>query len=286
MTLMQRFALYGLAIASLNGLFYNKADSQIINHRKNKLEHIISNHNSFNFGNNLEAELEEQDVLYLKNGSIIRGKIVEMLPDKTVKIRTADGSLFVYQITEVEKIVMEEVKKEETTPTKYAENTMKKEEMPSKMYNTQISFGYGNSFGGFGASLQGELSENISVHAGGGYFPLSKIYSNAKDMFMVAGGIKVYFNKKSPARFLLDSQFGMLGGEYKETTAYSGRTTTSSKEQQALYGPSALIGGEIFLGDGAFGLLFAGGVSYNLAEITWKEIKVVGALDLGLAVRF
>ena len=283
---MQRFALYGLAIASLNGLFYNKADSQIINHRKNKLEHIISNHNSFNFGNNLEAELEEQDVLYLKNGRVIRGKIIEMLPDKTVKIRTADGSLFVYQITEVEKIVMEEVKKEEATPAKYAENTMKKEEMPSKMYNTQISFGYGNSFGGFGASLQGELSENISVHAGGGYFPLSKIYSNAKDMFMVAGGIKVYFNKKSPARFFLDSQFGMLGGEYKETTAYSGRTTTSSKEQQALYGPSALIGGEIFLGDGAFGLLFAGGVSYNLAEITWKEIKVVGALDLGLAVRF
>jgi len=124
------------------------------------------------------------------------------------------------------------------------------------------------------------------VHAGGGYFPLSKIYSNAKDMFMVAGGIKIYFNKKSPARFFLDSQFGMLGGEYKETTTYSGRTTTSNKEQQALYGPGALLGGEIFLGDGAFGLLFAGGASYNLAKITWKEIGVVGALDLGLAVRF
>ena len=163
MNLLQKLALYGLTIGGLSGLFYNKADSQIINHHKNKLEHIVSNHNSFNFSNNLEDGLEEQDVLYLKNGSIIRGKIIEMLPDKTVKIRTADGSLFVYQMTEVEKIVMEEAKKEETAPAKYAEDTMKKEEVPDKMYNTQISFGYGNSFGGFGASLQGELSENISI---------------------------------------------------------------------------------------------------------------------------
>ncbi len=44
------------------------------------------------------------DVLYLKNGSVIRGTIVEIKPSETVKIRTNDGSLFVYKMDEVVKI--------------------------------------------------------------------------------------------------------------------------------------------------------------------------------------
>lgn len=45
-----------------------------------------------------------QEVLYLKNGSIIRGTILELVPEKSVKIQTGDGSIFVYQMSEVEKI--------------------------------------------------------------------------------------------------------------------------------------------------------------------------------------
>lgn len=48
-----------------------------------------------------------QDVVYLKNGSIIRGNIIEILPEKTVKIQTADSSLFVYSMVEVDKITKE-----------------------------------------------------------------------------------------------------------------------------------------------------------------------------------
>lgn len=44
------------------------------------------------------------DVLYLKNGSVIRGNIELVEPGGMVKIRTADGSLFVLQMSEVEKI--------------------------------------------------------------------------------------------------------------------------------------------------------------------------------------
>jgi len=287
MNRLQKFALYGLTIATLNGSLYNKTNSQVINHNKNNLEDIISNYDSFNSSNGFEARLQNQDVLYLKNGSIIRGKIVELIPNKTIKIKTVDGSLFVYQMAEVEKITIEEVTKEEPQIMKDNKNIIK-EETGDKQYSAQVSLGYGNSFGGFGVALQGDIdqSEYVAVHAGGGYFPLSKAYSNAKDMFMLAGGIKLYFNRKSATRFFLDSQFGMLGGEYKEITEYTGRTTVTTKEQKTLYGPSALLGGELFLGDGVFGLLFAGGASYNLAKITWKEIKVLGAIDLGLTVRF
>ena len=48
-----------------------------------------------------------QDVIYLKNGSIIRGTIIEQVPNESLKIETADGNLFVYKIDEVEKMTKE-----------------------------------------------------------------------------------------------------------------------------------------------------------------------------------
>ena len=43
--------------------------------------------------------------VYLKNGSIIKGSIVEMDPLNVVKIQTSDGNLFVFQMAEVDHIV-------------------------------------------------------------------------------------------------------------------------------------------------------------------------------------
>lgn len=48
-----------------------------------------------------------QDVVYLKNGSIIRGVIIEQVPNKSIKIETADRNVFVYQMEEIEKITKE-----------------------------------------------------------------------------------------------------------------------------------------------------------------------------------
>lgn len=48
------------------------------------------------------------DVLYLKNGSIIKGSITEMNPTTGIKIKTSDGSLFVYTMDEVLKTEKEE----------------------------------------------------------------------------------------------------------------------------------------------------------------------------------
>jgi len=44
------------------------------------------------------AQSNLQDVVYLKNGSIIRGVIIEQVPNQSVKIQTADRNVFVYQI--------------------------------------------------------------------------------------------------------------------------------------------------------------------------------------------
>ena len=47
------------------------------------------------------------EVVYLKNGSIIRGIIIEQTPNVQIKIQTKDGSVFVYKMDEVEKITKE-----------------------------------------------------------------------------------------------------------------------------------------------------------------------------------
>ncbi len=51
---------------------------------------------------------QAQDVVYLKNGSIIRGMIIEQVPGQSLKIRTQDGNVFVYTMAEVQRITKEE----------------------------------------------------------------------------------------------------------------------------------------------------------------------------------
>ena len=53
------------------------------------------------------AQQPIEDVVHLKNGSIIRGAITELIPGKLqLKIQTRDGNLFVYRMEEIAKISM------------------------------------------------------------------------------------------------------------------------------------------------------------------------------------
>lgn len=55
------------------------------------------------------AQNNYQDVVYLKNGSVIRGIIVEQVPNKSIKIETSDKSIFVYQMDDIEKLTKEQM---------------------------------------------------------------------------------------------------------------------------------------------------------------------------------
>lgn len=76
-----------------------------------------------------------QEVLYLKNGSAIRGVIIEQIPNKSVKIQTADGSVFVYDIDEVERIAKEQKVKGKDTPAE-------KHKYPNRGYRGAVSLSY------------------------------------------------------------------------------------------------------------------------------------------------
>jgi hypothetical protein len=53
------------------------------------------------------AQARMRDVVYLKNGSIIKGTILEQVMGKNLKIQTRDESVFVYNLSDVEKITKE-----------------------------------------------------------------------------------------------------------------------------------------------------------------------------------
>ena len=61
------------------------------------------------FATTLYAAAQQlEDVLYLKNGSVVRGVIMEQQPGRSVKIQTYGGSLFVYSMDEIEKMTREQ----------------------------------------------------------------------------------------------------------------------------------------------------------------------------------
>ena len=62
------------------------------------------------------AQSGKKDTIYLKNGSIILGTIIEQVPGKTYKILTSDNNTFTYSVDEIEKITSNV----ETAPTPIA----------------------------------------------------------------------------------------------------------------------------------------------------------------------
>lgn len=70
------------------------------------------------------AQQQMQDVVYLKDGAIIRGMIIEMSPNASVKVQMKDGSVFVFKMENVEKIV------KEMSPEKDEGEESKKTEKP------------------------------------------------------------------------------------------------------------------------------------------------------------
>jgi hypothetical protein len=93
------------------------------------------------FTNVANAQSDYQDVVYLKNGSVIRGVIIEQIPNKSIKIETADRNLFVYSMEDIEKLTKEK-------------SVIKTDKLNNKGlksgYTGLINFGYGLGVGDFG----------------------------------------------------------------------------------------------------------------------------------------
>lgn len=63
----------------------------------------------------VSAQTNMRDVVYLKNGGITKGIIIEQIPNESIKIQTADGSIFVYKMDEIEKMSKETIENNNST---------------------------------------------------------------------------------------------------------------------------------------------------------------------------
>lgn len=56
----------------------------------------------------LNAQNRTEDVMYLKNGNVYRGSIIEQVPGQTMKIQTEGGNIYNVAVVDIEKITKEQ----------------------------------------------------------------------------------------------------------------------------------------------------------------------------------
>jgi len=114
-----------------------------------------------------------KDALYLKNGSIIYGKLLE-ISDNTYRIQTSDGSLFIYSSEEVDKFLKE-----------------------SPAFN-------GRKTGGAGFALEGGLlvgSQNSDFDAPFSFNIIINYTNATKNIFGIGSGVEFLGSTFSPLFF-------------------------------------------------------------------------------------
>ena len=99
------------------------------------------------------SQEEMQDVIYLKNGTAVKGTIVELVPDVSVKIRLNDGKVYVYPMEEVRKIVSEQAT---TNPM------LKGHAEPIKPKSPTTAFLLSLIFPGAGQFYNGDVSKGLT----------------------------------------------------------------------------------------------------------------------------
>jgi hypothetical protein len=63
------------------------------------------------------------DVVYLKNGSVIKGTIIEQVPNESIKLETRSGDIFVFKTDEIEKMVKENLQQANAKKTPQTTST-------------------------------------------------------------------------------------------------------------------------------------------------------------------
>ncbi|MEM6261371.1 MAG: hypothetical protein AAGI38_02605 [Bacteroidota bacterium] len=110
------------------------------------------------------AQTQMDDVVYLKNGSIIRGTIVEQVIGEYVKIELMGGSIFVFKETEVDKITREASARPvpQLEETQYAKLSLPRRERPYTFRERGI-YNLGSMAFAFGQHATGSFAMNYSV---------------------------------------------------------------------------------------------------------------------------
>jgi hypothetical protein len=216
------------------------------------------------------AQNSTQDVVYLKNGSIIRGTIIEQRPGDSYKIQTGDMSIFVYKVDEIEKITKEAALKTDSS------KPAKQETFYNKGRNKYISLGggLGNAYGVFGIRVQQRFGkeQGFAYHAGLGVYPGLDNFSTS---LATSAGVKFFYYKSG----YINLTYGTIGrGSYYRYNGFYQEVV-----QETLFGPSVLLGADWFYTK-RFGMNTAAGASF-ITNDRYSD-KVGLSIDLGFIYKF
>lgn len=103
----------GVIVDIINGAYWkpNVYERGITKDDYKNYRYVVNAKCSGNNSDQSQNKLPQMiDVVYLKNGSIVKGMIIEQVPGVSIKIKTRDDSLFIFKIEEVERITKEESK--------------------------------------------------------------------------------------------------------------------------------------------------------------------------------
>ena len=149
----------------------------------------------------LYGQIPQRDVVYLKNGSIIKGIIIEQIPNQTIKIQTADGSIFVYDMIDIVRIVKEPYESKKGFKSSENRDFLKNEFEISRL-SSRKNFDLLGLITVYGLTIVGDFAV-----AGGLDFPVLFIpvvgpfiamgQPEAEDVdviaFAISGGIQLFF---------------------------------------------------------------------------------------------
>ena len=146
-----------------------------------------------------------EDVVYLKTGSIIHGIIIEQVPNQILKIQTKAGSIFVYNISDVEKITKEQIVRTQAWQ-------LKKPNLPKKLPKTYEPQSF--IIGGFGFH-----PSQVSLYSMVGYVKNYGFYGKLKTNFNFDSGYDDTVFGYNDYLFLKDNKRGRFsitgGGMYR-----------------------------------------------------------------------
>ena len=247
----------------------------------------------FSYGqNNME------DVVYLKNGSIIRGIIIEQVPNQSIKIQTKDRNVFFYKLDEIEKMTKENLPIENTQVQKEKKSFKLVEFKKSGYINITEGYyclplvsaqGYeyfrGTSYGirtvnGYQFNEQFALGIGIGIEKGTNFLNYDRNYAYPGNVRFIP--------------LTLDIRTSLLKGRVSPTFNFNGGYVIGLSDMKNGYHASTNLGIKVFITNN-IAYLFNLGIKAQTQEIrTWggtavgwkSEDRFFGFLSINTGISF
>lgn len=124
--------------------------------------------------------LSAQDILYMKNGSVLKGTVLEQTPGVSLKFQTRDGSVYVYNMSEIERITREQ-KEQDETPSYDGDDYLQRGFRGLVDFGGHFGFGDAKDCYQVSGAFTGGYQINRMIFVGGGIAPTAHLYKDYYD---------------------------------------------------------------------------------------------------------